>query len=128
MPPNYLIDLMKNFGLEAFPYLEEGKLKIIDCYSGLCGDPTMTHPSVIFIKNPFNLTDMRIGIDRAKTGMRLGRLVFDSISSIMLDCRPESVIKFLQTQTARIKRDGGIGLYILELGVHDLRVVNTLLF
>lgn len=128
MPPNYLIDLMKNFGLEAFPYLEEGKLKIIDCYSGLCGEPTMTHPSVIFIKNPFNLTDMRIGIDRAKTGMRLGRLVFDSISSIMLDCRPESVIKFLQTQTARIKRDGGIGLYILELGVHDLRVVNTLLF
>jgi KaiC/GvpD/RAD55 family RecA-like ATPase len=52
--------------------------------------------------------------------------VIDSVSSLLMNTNPQMAFKFLEIVNAKIREFGGIGVWILEEGIHDEQTVNTL--
>jgi KaiC/GvpD/RAD55 family RecA-like ATPase len=57
-----------------------------------------------------------------------GVVVFDSLSTLMLYFEPEQVIKFAVNQASRLKEREWTGIFIVEKGVNDERIENSLKF
>lgn len=57
-----------------------------------------------------------------------GVVVFDSLSTLMLYFDPEQVIKFAVNQASRLKEWGWTGIFIVEKGVNDAKIENSLKF
>ncbi len=57
-----------------------------------------------------------------------GVVVFDSLSTLMLYFDPEQVIKFAVNQASRLKEWGWTGIFIVEKGVNDEKIENSLKF
>ena len=79
------------------------------------------------IENLANLTELSIRIAGAAcnlTGPIL--LIFDSISPLPVYNPENVVVKFLQLLLARIKDWKGIGIYVVQEGVHSDEFCNTL--
>lgn len=104
----------------------EGKqLIFIDCFSWSVGE----RREGFFIENPANLNEISINLDRAvnKLGKPV-RIFFDSISPLFLHNSQIAMTQFFQVLSSRVKSDYGFVLYVLQDGVHDPRLVNTLVY
>jgi KaiC/GvpD/RAD55 family RecA-like ATPase len=63
---------------------------------------------------------------KAKQDLKKVRLVIDSVSELTALSNPKSVIKYLQTLTARIRIDEGIAICTVASGAHDEHFINLL--
>ena len=96
----------------------------IDCYSWRLGTKSKAKYS---ISQPSDLNQLSLSIDRALgEGKSPHRIVFDSLSDIMLHVKPEVATKFIQVISAKVKKSGGVGIFTLEKGMHEDRHVKTL--
>ena len=95
---------MKEFGWDITSHLRKGRLKIIDCYSGLAGDGEGA------IRDPSDLTGLNIQVSsiigRAKH--KPVTLLLDSVTPIFNGIETKQAIIFLQTVAAKIKKTGGV--------------------
>ncbi len=95
---------MKEFGWDITSHLRKGRLKIIDCYSGLAGDGEGA------IRDPSDLTGLNIQVSsiigRAKH--KPVTLLLDSVTPIFNGIETKQAIIFLQTLAAKIKKTGGV--------------------
>lgn len=122
------IDIRKDFGrlgIDIRKMESEKKLAFVDGYGWLSGKSSETFR----IENLANLTELIIMIERASSylGGRLF-LVFDSISPLPVHNPEIDVIKFMQLLSARIRNWKGVGIYVVQAGVHSEKFCNTLAF
>ena len=95
---------MGEFGWDIVSPLRKGRLRIIDCYSGLAGQGEGA------IKDPSDLTEMNIQvtafIGKAKGGPVT--LVLDSLTPIFNGVEEKQALNFIQTLGAKVKKTGGL--------------------
>ncbi|HVH16359.1 MAG TPA: RAD55 family ATPase, partial [Candidatus Angelobacter sp.] len=95
---------MTEFGWDIVSHLRKGRLKIIDCYSGLAGQGEGA------IKDPSDLTELNIQITafiaKAKGGSVT--VVLDSLTPIFNGVDEKQAINFIQTLSAKVKKTGGL--------------------
>jgi KaiC/GvpD/RAD55 family RecA-like ATPase len=95
---------MTDFGWDIISHLRKGRLKIIDCYSGLAGQGEGA------IKDPSDLTEMNIQITAfiAKAKGSPVTVVLDSLTPIFNGVDEKQAINFIQTIGAKVKKTGGL--------------------
>ncbi|MFQ6089157.1 MAG: RAD55 family ATPase [Candidatus Methanofastidiosia archaeon] len=112
-------------GFEKFE--RKNRFLFIDCF------PWRTKKS----KEPFSapidkssLMDFGLALSEASKHLdvKSGVVVFDSLSSLMIYFEPEQVIKFALNQASKLKEMEWTGLFIVERGVKDEKIENSLRF
>ncbi len=100
-----------------------GKIVFVDAFSWLLGKSKEEY----HIENMGNLTELNFRILSAGSSLiRPPLLVFDAISPLSLYNSETFVTKFLQLLLARVKEWKGLGIYVVQEGVHSEEFYNTL--
>ena len=100
-------------------------LFFIDCYSSTINAPSK-EPNVITIPGPQSLEDMSFAITEMinkNAGKKL-RLIFHTLSTFLLFNPKDSVIKFLQVISGRLRNADATAIFIIEEGVHDKQLIS----
>ncbi len=116
--PQSLKDKSSSIGIE----LTDENIFFIDCYSSTLGMPVPdATKQLIYVPGPSALEDMSVAIKEVinRTAGRKLRVVFYSLSSLMLYNPKESLVKFLQVVGGRLKNAEATTLFLVEEGVHD---------
>src|SRR2546422_1585773 len=95
---------MMEFGWDITSHLRKGRLRIVDCYSGLSGEGEGS------LKDPSDLTELNIRVTSI-IGHAKGKpvtLVLDSLTPIFNGVESKQAIAFLQTVGAKVKKTGGV--------------------
>ncbi len=110
--PEDIQSRMSEFGWDVISHLRKGRLKIIDCYSGLAGQGEGA------IKDPSDLTELNIQVTafiaKAKGGPVT--LVLDSLTPIFNGVEGKHAINFIQTLSAKVKKTGGLFIMTASKG------------
>jgi KaiC/GvpD/RAD55 family RecA-like ATPase len=95
---------MREFGWDIISHLRKGRLKIIDCYSGLAGQGEGA------LRDPSDLTELNIQVTSFITKSRNApvTLILDSLTPIFNGVEAKQAINFLQTVGAKVKKTGGL--------------------
>src|SRR5438552_15929821 len=103
---------MGEFGWDIISPLRKGRLKIIDCYSGLAGQGEGA------LRDPSDLTELNIQvtsfITKAKNAPVI--LILDSLTPIFNGVDGKQAINFLQTVGAKVKKTGGLFILTASRG------------
>ena len=122
------VDIRNDFrqlGTDIVKMEGEKKLVFVDGYGWLAGSSS----ELFHVENLANLSELIILIERAShhlDGQIL--LILDSVSPLLVHNPEKDVTKFLQLLSARIKNWKGIGIYIVQSGVHSEEFYNTLAY
>lgn len=99
--PSEIERQMEGMGWDDKPYLDNGSLQFIDCYSALVGGETS-------IKDPIDFTEVSIQVsskvDSAKGPVTV---LLDSFTPIFNGAQVRHAINFLRVLGAKVKNDGG---------------------
>ena len=103
---------MGEFGWDIISPLRKGRLKIIDCYSGLAGQGEGA------LRDPSDLTELNIQVTSFITKAKNApvTLVLDSLTPIFNGVEAKQAISFLQTVGAKVKRTGGLFILTASRG------------
>jgi KaiC/GvpD/RAD55 family RecA-like ATPase len=95
---------MGEFGWDIISHLRKGRLKIIDCYSGLAGQGEGA------LRDPSDLTELNIQVTSFITKSKNApvTLILDSLTPIFNGVEAKQAISFLQTVGAKVKKTGGL--------------------
>ncbi|HID10210.1 MAG TPA: hypothetical protein EYP17_02770, partial [Candidatus Latescibacteria bacterium] len=105
MAPSDLKDHMERLGCDLSSFEDEGRFNFIDCYSyraeGLL-------PKVkFFVDDPTALFSISVAIDQAVSEMSgVDLLVFDSLSGLIFEAEPQSVLRFVRNEVTRCRAKG----------------------
>jgi KaiC/GvpD/RAD55 family RecA-like ATPase len=107
-----------------------GRMKFIDCYSKqtneLCKDTDDTKR----VSGPLALNEISIALSDAEVEFikknPKHKVVFDSLSTVLMYTNPQTVGRFAQVLVARIKKAGGSVLFSLEEGMHEPGAIVTI--
>lgn len=117
---------MERYGWGVKPYMAKKQMYFLDAYSwkvgGGKGSETIKVISGGLDINAINLSMAEI-MDKMK---RDSRGVFDSLSTLLLYTPSELVVRFIPVMIAKSKKANSTQLLILEEGVHDEKLVNTI--
>ena len=102
--PSEVIRAMRGFGWDPTPNLDNGTLRILDCYSALAGAENAP------IRDPVDFTEISIQVSRIIENGSQGpiTLVLDSITPIFNSAPSRTVINFLRVLSAKVKNSNGI--------------------
>lgn len=120
-------DIRKNFARfnKDITQFEESTFVFIDCYPRRQKSRQYSVPV-----DTSSLTDFGMVLSDAFQALQAdqGVVIFDSVSTLMLYFDPEQVIKFAVNQASRLKEWGWTGIFIVEKGVNDEKIENSLKF
>ncbi|MFB6295923.1 MAG: RAD55 family ATPase [Halobacteriales archaeon] len=109
-----------------------GALRLVDCVSEqqAAGDQ-FPEERVEYVNSPGDVTGLGIGVTEqlrrfAEGGTERNRIVFHSLSTLLMYSEIETVFRFLHVLTGRIDSVDGIGLFTLDPTTHEEGDVNTL--
>ena len=109
---------------------DEGMLKWVDGFSLRSETNVKDSNTIKRISGPLSLSDISIALTSAQAFFKkkadTHKVVFDSVSTLLLYNKPEVVYRFLQVITAKIKNNNGIGLFVLCSGMHESMVEMTI--
>lgn len=109
--------------------LEEHENKdfiFIDCYSWSVGK---MYTKGFSIENAANISEINITVEKVMQDLGSPvRIVFDSLSPLFLYNDAQTVTKFFHFLTSKTKTEYGFIAYILQDGVHDPQLRNTLIY
>jgi len=127
--PGYLIlERLKENKLN----LTLSKVGIVDCLTRMIGIDTYEDESIKIASSSVDLTDIGVKISQhfenffTKKNIRKIQLNINSLSTLLMYSNIRTVFRFLQVFTGRIKAAGGLGIYVIESGVHDMQVITAL--
>ncbi len=127
--PEDVKERMKIFGWDVTEYEKKGQLVFIDCYSWRLGELSGSK-SRFALSSPTDINQLnRIVIEGQREVQKFsdkGRVVLDSLSTLVMYAGLEPVFKFTQVFAARAKQQNNTGLLVLEEGVHDEKLSNAL--
>lgn len=102
---------MRDMGWDITPYLENGRLAILDIYSALAGVEGTT------IREPTDFTEISIQttrmIEKAKGPITL---LLDSVTPMFNSAPAKDCVNFLQVIAAKVKNSGGIFMFTATKG------------
>ena len=103
---------MGEFGWDIISPLRKGRLKIIDCYSGLAGQGEGA------LRDPSDLTELNIQVTSFITKAKNApvTLILDSLTPIFNGVEGKQAINFLQTVGAKVKMTGGLFILTASKG------------
>jgi len=103
---------MGEFGWDIISQLRKGRLKIIDCYSGLAGQGEGA------LRDPSDLTELNIQVTSFITKAKNVpvTLILDSLTPIFNGVEGKQAINFLQTVGAKVKKTGGLFILTASRG------------
>jgi len=103
---------MGEFGWDIISHLRKGRLKIIDCYSGLAGQGEGA------LRDPSDLTELNIQVTSFITKAKNVpvTLILDSLTPIFNGVDGKQAINFLQTVGAKVKKTGGLFILTASRG------------
>src|SRR2546427_13244371 len=103
---------MGEFGWDIISHLRKGRLKIIDCYSGLAGQGEGA------LRDPSDLTELNIQVTSFITKAKNApvTLILDSLTPIFNGVEAKQAINFLQTVGAKVKKTGGLFILTASRG------------
>src|SRR5437879_1890944 len=103
---------MGEFGWDIISHLRKGRLKIIDCYSGLAGQGEGA------LRDPSDLTELNIQVTSFITKAKNVpvTLILDSLTPIFNGVEAKQAINFLQTVGAKVKKSGGLFILTASRG------------
>ncbi|MCC7569839.1 RAD55 family ATPase [Candidatus Micrarchaeota archaeon] len=111
---------------------KKGQLHIIDCYSWTLGKEIKDDEAygTTQIPGPNALNDISIALSKvmeqiASPGKKV-RVIFNSVSTLLLYNNNDTVFKFLQITGARLKSLNATIIYTLEDKMHDGKTMSTL--
>ncbi len=103
---------MRDMGWDITPYLERGRMKILDCYSALAGVEGAP------IKDPTDFTEVSIQltamIEKAQNGPTT--ILLDSVTPFFNSAPAKDCINFLQVLAAKVKNAGGTFIFTAAKG------------
>ncbi|MBU7001570.1 MAG: hypothetical protein HXS41_08860 [Theionarchaea archaeon] len=125
-PPDDVRRNFLRFNKDVSSFEQDGTLIFVDCYPRRQKSPHMYSAPI----DTSSLTDFAMVLSDAHQAMDIqqGICVIDSLSNVMLYSDPEQVIKFAVNQASRFKEWGWTGLFIVEKGVNDQKIENSLKF
>jgi KaiC/GvpD/RAD55 family RecA-like ATPase len=107
-------------------------LGIVDCVSRQQGVEELTDARTTYVSSPEDMTGIGIKFSElleefhANRGLSRNRVLFHSITALLLYSNPETVFRFLHVFTGRIRSVGGLGVFVIESTVHDDRTMGTI--
>ncbi len=124
-PPEDIRKNFARFNKDITPFEEENVFIFVDCYPRRQKSQHISVPV-----DTSSLTDFGMALSDASQEMNsdTGVVVFDSLSTLMLYFDPEQVIKFAVNQASKLKEWGWTGIFIVEKGVNDEKIENSLKF
>ena len=116
--------------IESFGMKLGENVSFIDCYSATLGGREIpeSDEKITVVSGPGALNDISLAMNeivRKNRGKKI-RIIFDSLSTLVLYNPKESIIKFLQVVGGRLKSADATVLYIVEEGVHEKQVIGLL--
>lgn len=118
-----------NYGLRS-EWEEKGKLKFIDCYSKMLDPQIGDNVSTRRIPSALDLTKLTSTVSELCTHFLLEskppRLLFDSLSSLLVYSSIQTVMRFLHIFMGRLRQQNVLGFFLLEEDTHDQVTFNLL--
>ncbi|MEK6826326.1 MAG: ATPase domain-containing protein [Nanoarchaeota archaeon] len=111
-------------------YEKQGNLKFIDCYSAQAQDVLSITSSVVKVPGPLALNEISVAMSEIESGFykknKVHKIIFQSLSTLLMYSRPEAIERFVQVIVARTKNAGGSIFFTIEEGMHDERILISL--
>jgi len=114
------------------PDLPLSNVGIVDCVSQMFDNNIVETKNIKIVNSPVDLTGIGVKISQffedfyIKKNILNIQLHINSLSTIMMYSNLQTVFRFLNVYTGRIRAAGGLGIYVLEGGVHDEKSIATL--
>lgn len=110
--------------LSAF---DKAAMTIIDCYSTYAGISKPAEEFVIRTSGPYALNEISIALTKAMKTMKPPiRIVFDSLSTLLIHNKPNEIEEFLEINIGKMKSKGATTLLMVEDGMHDSKQLSLL--
>ncbi len=112
--------------------LPSSRIGIVDCISKIIGGEEDENEIIKIASSPVDLTGIGIKISQfyekflMADNIRKVQLSIDSLSTLIMYSNFKTVFKFLHVFTGRIKEAGGLGVYVIDSGIHDMHVIAGL--
>lgn len=130
-------------GAHALEWFKENKLvlplsriRIVDCIAKMIGEPdnnndTAATDNIKTVDHPVDLTGIGVKISQFSEELSVKniqkiQLCINSLSTLLVYSNLKTVYRFLHVFTMRIKAAGGLGIYVIESGMHDMKSMATL--
>jgi KaiC/GvpD/RAD55 family RecA-like ATPase len=127
--PNEVKEQLRRLIPKVDVYEEKGLIKYIDMYSKSMGIQE-TQPNTIYIEKPTDLDALENAIqtfqDEFKGKVPYHKIVFFSLSTLLTYVEPLLIFRFFQILNAKNKRANAVSIYVIDTGMHDQSVIQTL--
>lgn len=106
---------------------DKAAMTIIDCYTTYAGISKPSEEFIIRTSGPYALNEISIALTKAMKSMKPPiRIVFDSLSTLLLHNKPNEMEEFLEINIGKMKSRGATALLMVEEGVHDPKQLSLL--
>ncbi len=108
--------------------LKQKEIKFLDCYTSTLGTKTEVNKEYISIPGPSALNDLSLAINEAikeSAGKRM-RVILHSLSSFVLYNPKESILKFIQVISGRLKNADATVIMLVEEGMHEKQLLSAI--
>lgn len=114
-----------NYGFDLAPYEKNGKFLFIDMYPYF-GKQSEEKFKANVKESTLNHISIELSKALQESNSKVGTVVLDSISALMLYFKPEEVTRFVLEQSAKVSDCEWSGLFILENGTTGEQVERML--
>jgi len=112
--------------------LPMSRIGIIDCITTSMGVAPSENENVKIVCSPLDLTGIGVRISQffedfliKKNNPKI-QLHINSLSTILMYSNIQTVFRFMHVFTGRIKAAGGLGIFVVDSGMHDDHTIATL--
>ncbi|VVB93906.1 KaiC [uncultured archaeon] len=112
--------------------LPQSRIGIVDCITNLIGSGIDEDENIKIANSPVDLTGIGVKIsqfyEKFFTIKNIHKIQLDinSLSTLLMYSNIKKVFRFIQVFTGRIKEAGGLGIFVLESGIHDMQAIVAL--
>ncbi|MGB3908663.1 MAG: ATPase domain-containing protein [Methanomethylovorans sp.] len=112
--------------------ISDANIGVVDCVTKTLGMGAPETDRIKRASSPVDLTGIGVKISQffedflMKRKIRHNRLCINSLSTILMYSNLHTVFKFLHVFTGRVKAANGLGIYVVEDGMHDQQTITTL--
>ena len=125
-----VLDEYRSLAGDADP--ESADIGVVDCVSRQQGVDELPDARISYVSSPEDMTGIGIKFSElleefhANRGLERNRVLFHSITALLLYSNSETVFRFLHVFTGRIRSVGGLGVFVIESTVHDDQTMGTI--
>jgi KaiC/GvpD/RAD55 family RecA-like ATPase len=108
------------------------RIGIIDCITKSLGGARLENESIKIVSSPMDLTGIGVKISQFFENFLMNKKILktqlhiNSLSTILMYSNIQTVFRFMYVFTGRIKVYGGLGIYVIESGMHDEQTIAIL--